>query len=162
MAETATVIAIAARRPEVYLTGRQLAAAAGISPARLSRLVRLNESDFNWDNQMYGHLNCCPNGGSGSVRFRVLQYSGNEGRLPGGAYHVLVYANGVEMASLGVGIEGRRGDDEGSTPAFFGRQEQEGDIDEDEDDEGDDDEGDDDDDSDGETDDDDDDDDDDE
>ena len=37
----ATVIAIAARRPEVYLTGRQLATAAGISPARLSRLVRL-------------------------------------------------------------------------------------------------------------------------
>jgi hypothetical protein len=121
----------------------------------LSRVVRNNGSDFNWDNDMYGRLNCCPDGGSGTLLFRVLQYSGNEGRLPGGAYDVFVYANGTEVASIGVGIEGRRGDDEGSTPAFFGRQEGEGDVDEDEDDEGDDDEGDDDDDADGESDDDD-------
>src|SRR5437868_690900 len=35
----------------------------------LSRIVRLNGEDYNWDNDTFGHLNCCSAGGSGRVSF---------------------------------------------------------------------------------------------
>src|SRR5687767_3194202 len=70
----------------------------------LTRVVRFGGTDFNWDSDQFGYLNCCPNGGTGSLSFRVLQYNGSAGELPGGSYQVSIYANGTEVASIGAGI----------------------------------------------------------
>src|SRR5919201_4663593 len=38
------------------------------SGSGLSRIVRFNGDDYNWDDDLYGRLKCCPNGGSGRYR----------------------------------------------------------------------------------------------
>ena len=77
--------------------------------SRLTRIVRFNGDDFNWDSDQYGHLECCPSGGSGRFAFRVKRLDGDAGWLPGGAYDVRVYLDGDEVAHGGFGIEGTRG-----------------------------------------------------
>jgi hypothetical protein len=77
--------------------------------SRLTRIVRFDGDDFNWDGDQYGHLECCPSGGSGRFAFRVERLDGETGWLPGGAYDVRVYLNGSEVAHGGFGIKGARG-----------------------------------------------------
>lgn len=77
--------------------------------SHLSRVVRFNGEDYNYDSQRYGVLQCCPQGGSGRYGFEVVRLNGRSGRLPGGAYSVRIYLNGVEVQSGGFGI---RGDDD--------------------------------------------------
>jgi hypothetical protein len=78
----------------------------------LSRIVRLNGEDHNWDAR-HGALNCCQSGGSGRYGFWVVKKdSGDRGDLPGGAYDVRLYLNGVEIQHAGFGITGTGGSDD--------------------------------------------------
>lgn len=77
--------------------------------SRLTRIVRFDGDDFNWDGDQYGHLECCPSGGSGRFSFRVERLDGDTGWLPGGAYDVRIYLDGSEVAHGGFGIKGTRG-----------------------------------------------------
>jgi hypothetical protein len=79
----------------------------------MTRIVRVNHADYNWDNDVYGHMKCCPDGGSGRYGFRVVTRSGNVGELPGGAYEVRLYLDSNEIASGGFGIRGDNGRDFG-------------------------------------------------
>lgn len=79
--------------------------------SKLSRIVRLNGEDYNWDSDVFGHMNCCPAGGSGRYGFLVTKRQGDRGDLPGGAYEVLIYNNGQEIARGGFGIRGEGGSD---------------------------------------------------
>jgi hypothetical protein len=75
----------------------------------LTRIVRADGQDYNWDSDTYGHLPCCNNGGSGRLAFWVVKRSGERGQLPGAAYQVLIYANGNEVARAGFGVKGDEG-----------------------------------------------------
>lgn len=75
----------------------------------LTRIVRFEGEDYNYDSDLYGHLNCCPTGGSGRYGFRILLIDGHSGQLPGGAYSVRLYLNGQEIQSAGFGIRGTKG-----------------------------------------------------
>lgn len=83
-----------------------------------ARIVRFNESDFNYDSDFYGNLNCCAST-SGRHAFRVLRLNGAEGELPGGRYQVIVLLNtgGPTPLTLqgGFGIRGEGGNDRGQT-----------------------------------------------
>ena len=79
--------------------------------SKLSRIVRLNGEDYNWDSDVFGNLNCCPAGGSGRYGFLVTKRQGDRGDLPGGAYEVIIYNNGQEVAKSGFGIRGEGGSD---------------------------------------------------
>jgi hypothetical protein len=80
----------------------------------LSRIVRVDGQDYNWDEQN-GGLSCCPNGGSGRFGFPIVKRDNSEiGQLPGGSYEVLLYLNGPQVQVGGFGIEGGQGlDDSG-------------------------------------------------
>jgi hypothetical protein len=84
--------------------------------SKLTRIVRFNGDDYNWDNGQYGHLDCCQAGGSGSFAFRVLRLDGNGGWLPGGAYDVRLFLNGGEVAHGGFGVNGARGSGKDEIP----------------------------------------------
>ena len=72
--------------------------------SKLSRIVRVDGEDYNWDDQN-GKLNCCSNGGSGRYGFPIVKRDSSEiGRLPGGAYEVLLYLNGAQVQAGGFGI----------------------------------------------------------
>src|SRR3954452_6174756 len=78
--------------------------------SNLSRIVRVDGEDYNWDDQN-GTLSCCPNGGSGRYAFPIVKRDTSEiGQLPGGSYEVLLYLNGVQVQAGGFGI-GRGLDD---------------------------------------------------
>jgi hypothetical protein len=79
--------------------------------SKLTRIVRFNGDDYNWDNSRYGRLECCPNGGSGRYGFKVLRLSGRDGELPGGRYEARIYLAGDEVAVVGWGIRTGGGDD---------------------------------------------------
>ena len=86
-----------------------------LPPGKLTRIVRFNGEDYNWDSDQHGHLNCCGNGGSGRYGFPVVRRStGQLGDLPGGAYGVFLYYNGTEMQRGGFGIRGEGGGDSDS------------------------------------------------
>src|SRR3954470_13156900 len=80
--------------------------------SNLSRIVRVDGEDYNWDDQN-GALNCCSNGGSGRYGFPIVKRDTSEiGRLPGGSYEVLVYLNGSQVQVGGFAIgSGDRLDD---------------------------------------------------
>jgi hypothetical protein len=80
----------------------------------LSRIVRVDGQDYNWDEQN-GTLSCCTNGGSGRFGFPIVKRDNSEiGQLPGGSYEVLLYLNGPQVQAGGFGIEGGQGlDDSG-------------------------------------------------
>jgi hypothetical protein len=80
----------------------------------LSRIVRVDGQDYNWDEQN-GALSCCTNGGSGRFGFPIVKRDNSEiGQLPGGSYEVLLYLNGPQVQAGGFGIEGGQGlDDSG-------------------------------------------------
>jgi hypothetical protein len=83
------------------------------SGSGLSRIVRVNDQDYNWDDQN-GSLNCCSQGGSGRYGFPIVRPSSSEiGDLPGGGYEVIVYLNGAEATRSGFGISGGGGLDNG-------------------------------------------------
>ena len=71
--------------------------------------MRFNGEDYNFDNDTFGHLNCCDAIGSGRFGFPDRQESGDKGDLPGGAYDVRIYLNGTEIANGGFGIKGTGG-----------------------------------------------------
>jgi hypothetical protein len=79
--------------------------------SNLNRIVRLNGDDYNFDNEVFGHLSCCPQGGSGRYGFLIVERSGDRGDLPGGAYEVVIYNGGQEVARGGFGIRGEGGGD---------------------------------------------------
>jgi hypothetical protein len=79
--------------------------------SRLSRIVRLNGEDFNWDGTEFGSLNCCRDGGSGRYGFRILKTNARRGELPGGAYEVRLYLDGADVGGGGFGIRGTSGGD---------------------------------------------------
>ena len=77
--------------------------------SNLSRIVRVDGEDYNWDEQN-GALRCCPDGGSGRYGFPIVKRDTSEiGQLPGGSYEVLVYLNGSQVQVGGFAIAG--GDD---------------------------------------------------
>jgi len=77
--------------------------------SNLSRIVRVDGEDYNWDDQN-GALRCCPNGGSGRYGFPIMERDSSEiGQLPGGSYEVLLYLNGAQVQAGGFVI-GRGGD----------------------------------------------------
>ena len=82
----------------------------------VTRLVRFNGDDYNWDNNQYDHLDCCASGGSGHFAFRVKRLDGDAGWLPGGAYDVRIYLNGSEVAHGGFGVDGARGSGKDEIP----------------------------------------------
>lgn len=75
----------------------------------LTRIVRFEGSDYNYDSSTYGRLQCCNSGGSGRYGFRILRIDGGTGQLPGGAYDVRLYLNGQEVQQAGFGIRGDQG-----------------------------------------------------
>jgi hypothetical protein len=78
----------------------------------IGRIVRQNGEDYNWD-ERHGGLSCCPSGGNGRYGFLVQQRSDMErGDLPGGAYEVRIYLNGVDVQHGGFGITGTGGSDD--------------------------------------------------
>jgi hypothetical protein len=80
----------------------------------LSRIVRLDGEDYNWDEQN-GALSCCPNGGSGRYGFPIVKRDTSEiGQLPGGSYEVLVYLNGsqAQVGGFVIGSGDSRDDNE--------------------------------------------------
>jgi hypothetical protein len=92
---------------------------------KLSRIVRVNQQDYNYDNPVFGELQCCPAGGSGRYAFLIVKPSGERDELPGGAYEVAIYSGGLEVARSGFGIRGEGGDDDvetggGDDPDDFG------------------------------------------
>jgi hypothetical protein len=84
--------------------------------SKLTRIVRFNGDDYNWDGNQFGHLDCCQAGGSGTYAFRVKRLDGNDGWLPGGAYDVRLYMNGSEVAHGGFGVNGARGSGKDEIP----------------------------------------------
>jgi hypothetical protein len=77
----------------------------------LSRIVRWNGEDYNWDSDLYGRTNCCSSG-SGKFGFWVVKRKdADRGDLPGGAYDVRIYLNGNEIQHGGFGIKGTGGGD---------------------------------------------------
>jgi hypothetical protein len=84
--------------------------------SKLTRIVRFNGDDYNWDGNQFGHLDCCQAGGSGSYAFRVRRLDGDDGWLPGGAYDVRLYMNGGEVAHGGFGVNGARGSGKDEIP----------------------------------------------
>jgi hypothetical protein len=87
----------------------------------LTRIVRFNGDDYNWDSSKYGHLDCCQAGGSGHFAFRVLGLDGSSGWLPGGAYDVRLYINGSEVAHGGFGVDGAHGSGPDEVPGGHNR-----------------------------------------
>jgi hypothetical protein len=93
---------------------------------QLHRVVRWEGSDYNYDNPVFGYLTCCPNGGSGRYGFLIVRRSGERDELPGGAYEVVIYNGGQEIARGGFGIRGEGGGDDdietggGDEPDDFG------------------------------------------
>jgi hypothetical protein len=93
---------------------------------QLHRIVRWEDSDYNYDSPVFGYLNCCPNGGSGRYGFLIVRRSGERDELPGGAYQVVIYNGGQEIARGGFGIRGEGGGDydletaSGDEPDDFG------------------------------------------
>jgi hypothetical protein len=75
----------------------------------VTRIVRFEGSDYNWDSNQFGHLACCSAGGSGRYGFQVLQLTGDPGRLPGGDYQAFLYLNGAQVGQLSWGINGGGG-----------------------------------------------------
>lgn len=75
----------------------------------VTRIVRFEGSDYNWDDDQYGRLGCCPAGGNGRYGFQVLQLSGDQGRLPGGDYQAFIYLNGGQVGQISWGINGAGG-----------------------------------------------------
>jgi hypothetical protein len=75
----------------------------------LTRLVRFGGTDYNWDNDQYGYLDCCTSGGSGRYGFRVLRLDGDAGDLPGGDYVAYIYLNGAQVGQVNFGINGAGG-----------------------------------------------------
>jgi hypothetical protein len=69
----------------------------------MSVLIRANGQDWG-----VGGLNCCPSP-SGRYAFPIEQGGGND--LGGAAYDVFVYANSVEVAHGGFGVQGTHGFD---------------------------------------------------
>ena len=67
-----------------------------------SYLVRANGEDYK-----FGKLNCC-DAREGRFAFPFTK-RGDGGDLPGAAYDVRIYANGVEIAHGGFGVNGRGG-----------------------------------------------------
>jgi hypothetical protein len=84
--------------------------------SKLTRVVRFNGDDYNWDGNQFGHLDCCQDGGSGRFAFRVKRLDGDDGWLPGGAYDVRLYMNGSEVAHGGFGVNGARGSGKDEVP----------------------------------------------
>lgn len=83
-----------------------------LSPgSRVSRIVRLNGEDYNWDGPEFGSLNCCPDGGSGRYGFRILKPNARRGELPGGAYEARIYLDGNDAQGGGFGVKGTGGGD---------------------------------------------------
>jgi hypothetical protein len=78
--------------------------------ASIGRIVRWEGSDYNFDKQN-GGLSCCPQGGSGQYGFRITRRNGDHNEIPGGAYDVRLYLNGVEIANAGFGVKGTHGGD---------------------------------------------------
>jgi hypothetical protein len=70
--------------------------------ATVSYLVRANGEDYK-----DGRLDCCK-AGQGHYSFPITKRNGN-GDLPGAAYDVRIYVNGVEVAQGGFGVNGRGG-----------------------------------------------------
>ena len=84
----------------------------GLPPgSNLSRIVRFDGEDYNYDSDTFGHLNCCGSIGSGRFGFPIVKRSGDKGDLPGGSYDVRIYLNGTEIANGGFGIKGTGGSD---------------------------------------------------
>jgi hypothetical protein len=82
------------------------------SGSGLSRIVRLNGEDYNWDSDVHGHLSCCGSGGSGRYGFWIVKRGdGDRGDLAGGSWDVRVYLNGTEVQHGGFGIKGTGGGD---------------------------------------------------
>jgi hypothetical protein len=82
----------------------------GLPPgSNLSRVVRFNGDDLNFDSDTFGHLNCCDSLGSGRFGFPIVKKSGDRGDLAGGSYDVRIYLNGTEIANGGFGIKGTGG-----------------------------------------------------
>jgi hypothetical protein len=79
--------------------------------SKLTRIVRFNGDDYNWDSSRYDRLECCPSGGSGRYGFKVVRLSGREGEIPGGRYEARIYLNGDEIANTGWEMRGAGGDD---------------------------------------------------
>ena len=79
----------------------------------LGRIVRWEGSDYNFDKQN-GGLNCCSQGSTGRYGFLITKRNGDHDRLPGGAYEVRLYLNGVDIAGGGFGIRGDEGGDNGN------------------------------------------------
>jgi hypothetical protein len=79
--------------------------------SNLSRIVRFDGEDYNYDSDTFGHLNCCGSGGTGRYGFLIVKRAGARGELPGGAYDVRIYLNGNEVANGGFGIKGTGGSD---------------------------------------------------
>jgi hypothetical protein len=75
----------------------------------LTRIVRFEGSDYNWDSDQFGHLGCCQAGGSGRYGFQVLQLTGDRGRLPGGDYQAFIYLNGAQVGQVSWGVNGGGG-----------------------------------------------------
>ncbi len=77
--------------------------------ARITRIVRFNGDDYNWDESPYPRLNCCPNGGDGTLSFPVVRLTGSQGDLPGGRYDVFLYLGDQEIGQAGFGVRGAGG-----------------------------------------------------
>jgi len=90
----------------------------GLEPGTvLSRVVRVNGGEYNYDKDPFQLLTCCPKGGDGAYGFRIVKIDGSTGELPGGAYDVLIFANGGDQPVLhgGFGIRGTSGTDTSPT-----------------------------------------------
>jgi hypothetical protein len=80
--------------------------------SNLSRIVRVDGQDYNWDEQN-GPLSCCLNGGSGHYGFPIVKRDTSEiGQLPDGSYEVLLYLNGPQVQVGWFGIEDNENDND--------------------------------------------------
>jgi hypothetical protein len=81
----------------------------------LTRIVRFNGEDYNWESDTHGRTNCCGAGGSGRYGFWIVKRGdGDRGDLAGGSWDVRIYLNGNEIQHGGFGIKGTGGGDSDS------------------------------------------------
>jgi hypothetical protein len=81
--------------------------------AKMSFLLRVgnahSKEDYSW-----GDINCCRGYSSGRFGFPLPRRNGNFTDLPGGAYELVIFEGGKEVAKGGFGVKGKKGLDNGN------------------------------------------------